>query len=422
MYNLIVSNHFHDWSGGAIGFDRSRFLEYTSEPIEEQLRSLSIEAIDCIQSWPCVLMEEGRSNELVRVARITELHSSGREIQLTVEPFSSKTPIWNDHIWRIREALDIGQFEFSRNHWAVKERDLLSVLRAAGHEVDTNAINPYQERPLPAPARQSLIEAKNSISAWSHSRIDDLMLEAGVGGLSAGRDVGSRRDRANAILQFAIDNPSAVTAEKSLLSAYLVKRACEVPSSASTENALFLDFFGGTPAAKGAFEGSIPDPTQEGRSATNQVPEAGAADRSPNRVFVVHGQNGPARAAVVSFLEGMGLVGVVLHEQPNMGRHLLTKFIEEAELTTFAVVVMTDDDEGRVRGGKLAPRARQNVILELGYFLAYLGQEKVCALISPGLETPSDFDGIVYIRMDDDTQEWKGPLRRELQAAGMPVT
>ena len=104
-----------------------------------------------------------------------------------------------------------------------------------------------------------------------------------------------------------------------------------------------------------------------------------------------------------------------------MGRHLLTKFIEEAELVTFAIVLMTDDDVGGVKGSDLAPRARQNVILELGYFLAHLGQQRVCALITPGLETPSDFDGIVYIRMDQN-ERWKTELRRELRAAEMPLT
>lgn len=104
-----------------------------------------------------------------------------------------------------------------------------------------------------------------------------------------------------------------------------------------------------------------------------------------------------------------------------MGRHLLTKFIEEAELVTFAIVLMTDDDVGSLKGHELAPRARQNVILELGYFLSHLGQERVCALITPGLETPSDFDGIVYIRMDADAR-WELELKRELLAAGMPLT
>jgi predicted nucleotide-binding protein len=103
-----------------------------------------------------------------------------------------------------------------------------------------------------------------------------------------------------------------------------------------------------------------------------------------------------------------------------MGRHLLTKFIDEAELVTFAIVLMTDDDVGGKKDFELAPRARQNVILELGYFLSHLGQERVCALITPGLETPSDFDGIVYISMDNDGH-WEAELKRELLAARMPM-
>ena len=81
---------------------------------------------------------------------------------------------------------------------------------------------------------------------------------------------------------------------------------------------------------------------------------------------------------------------------------------------------MTDDDVGGLKGADLAPRARQNVILELGYFLSHLGQQRVCALITPGLETPSDFDGIVYIRMDD-AGHWKAELLRKLRAARMPL-
>lgn len=400
MYSLLVSHQFKDWDGGTFRFDKGRFLEYTSEVIKEQLRTLSIEAIACLSSWPCVLMEEGRAEELVRIARISDLRDLGREIRLTVKLYPSKAPILNDAVWRVRDDLDIEQFEFSRNHWAVKERDLLSVLRAAGYEIDTSAVGSLEDKPLPAPTRAALISARNVISEWSHTAIDDLLLEAGVAGLSAGRDAGSRRDRSNAIIEFAIQNPSSVTAENSLLSAYLVRRASAAGLRAEEDAAL--------PRA------------HEVEPSAGPAPNAQAADRSPNRVFVVHGQNEAARAAVVSFLESIGLLGIVLHEQPNMGRHLLTKFIQEAELVTFAVVLMTDDDVGSMKGGPLAPRARQNVILELGYFLAHLGQAKVCALITPGLETPSDFDGIVYIRMDDE-QRWQQELKRELLAARMPV-
>lgn len=400
MYSLLVSHQFHDWDEGAFQFDKSRFLEYTSEPIQEQLRPLSIEAIECFKSWPCVLMDEGRAEELVRIARISDLRDLGREIRVTVDLCPSKAPILNDHLWRIRAELDIEQFEFSRNHWAVKERDLFTVLRAAGIEFDTSAIRPFEAKPLFAPTRASLISARSSISEWSHTSIDDLLLEAGAENLSAGRDAGSRRDRANAIVQFAIKNSSAVTAENSLLSAYLVRRASATKREAEEES---------------------PPPQAQGVAPTTRAaPVAASADRSPNRVFVVHGQNDIARTSVMSFLDSIGLAGIVLHDQPNMGRHLLTKFIQEADLVTFAVVIMTDDDVGSLKGGKLAARARQNVILELGYFLSHLGQAKVCALITPGLETPSDFDGIVYIRMDD-AQRWQQELKRELLAARMPV-
>jgi predicted nucleotide-binding protein len=138
-------------------------------------------------------------------------------------------------------------------------------------------------------------------------------------------------------------------------------------------------------------------------------------------VFVVHGQNEAARTDVVEYLRELGLEPIILHDQPNMGRHLLTKFIQEADLVTFAIVLMTDDDVGGRKDGKLAPRARQNVILELGYFIAHLRMERVCALITPGLETPSDFDGIVYIRMDSGGA-WRKELVRELRAAEMPIT
>lgn len=404
MYSLIVSHQFKDWDGGAFQFDKGRFLEFTSEAIREQLQTLSTEAIECLMSWPCVLMEEGRAEEVVRIARISalsELRDLSREIRLTVRLYPSKSPILNDDVWRVRDELDIEQFEFSRNHWAVKERDLLSILRAAGHQLDTSAVGLLKAKPLPAPTRAVLISTRNAISQWSHTDIDDLLLEAGVASLSAGRDAGSRRDRANAIVQFAIQNPSSVTAENSLLSAYLVKRASAAGLGAEEE----------TPLPR----------VQEVSPSANLASDTQSADRSPNRVFVVHGQNETARRAVVSFLESIGLVGIVLHDQPNMGRHLLTKFIQEAELVTFAVVLMTDDDVGSLKGGKLEPRARQNVILELGYFLAHLGQAKVCALITPGLETPSDFDGIVYIRMDNE-QRWQQELKRELLAARMPVS
>lgn len=86
----------------------------------------------------------------------------------------------------------------------------------------------------------------------------------------------------------------------------------------------------------------------------------------------------------------------------------------------FAVVLLTPDDEGCVKGGVPEPRARQNVLLELGYFIGRLGRDKVCALKRGSLEIPSDFAGVVWESMDNGSG-WKQSLARELDAAGHEI-
>jgi predicted nucleotide-binding protein len=136
------------------------------------------------------------------------------------------------------------------------------------------------------------------------------------------------------------------------------------------------------------------------------------------KVFVVHGHDESAKDAVAYFLSSIGLEAIVLHRQPNRGRHLLTKFQEEAEGVTFAVVLFTPDDEGGVVGGLHQKRARQNVVFELGFFIAKLGAPSVAALVKSGVEKPSDYDGICWIDFDD-VGKWKIELARELDAAGV---
>jgi predicted nucleotide-binding protein len=138
------------------------------------------------------------------------------------------------------------------------------------------------------------------------------------------------------------------------------------------------------------------------------------------RIFVVHGRDGEHRETVARFLEQLELEAVILHEQPNRGRALITKFREVAADIGFAIVLMTPDDIGGIRDGTSPqqPRARQNVIFELGFFIGALGPDRVAALVSGQVERPSDFDGVVYIPLEAD---WRLPLCRELRAAGYEV-
>ncbi len=140
-----------------------------------------------------------------------------------------------------------------------------------------------------------------------------------------------------------------------------------------------------------------------------------------DRVFIIHGRDEAARETVARFVEKLGLEPVILHEQTSKGRTIIEKFEDHADVG-FAIVLLTPDDVGGPRDGKPEPksRARQNVIFELGFFLGKLGRQRVSALVKGDVETPSDYDGVVYIDLDD-AGGWKMKVVRELKAAGFHV-
>jgi predicted nucleotide-binding protein len=146
------------------------------------------------------------------------------------------------------------------------------------------------------------------------------------------------------------------------------------------------------------------------------VRERGSISR---KVFIVHGHDEGAREAVARFLERIGFEAIILHEQPNQGRTVIEKVVAHSDVG-FAVVLLTPDDEGCKKGETARPRARQNVLLELGYFVGRLGRERVCALTRGDIELPSDFGGVVYEPFDAGGG-WRQALARELEAAGFTI-
>jgi hypothetical protein len=139
------------------------------------------------------------------------------------------------------------------------------------------------------------------------------------------------------------------------------------------------------------------------------------------KVFLVHGHAQEVQQAVVRFLKSLNLDVVILHEQPNQGRTIIEKF-EKHSGVGFAVVLLTPDDVGapidHPDGTK--KRARQNVILELGYFIGKLGRGRVCPIYVEEVELPSDLHGVLWVAYDQ-SGEWRSKLAREIHAAGIDV-
>ena len=154
---------------------------------------------------------------------------------------------------------------------------------------------------------------------------------------------------------------------------------------------------------------------------TSTKPVSVKVDYSSNKnVFIVHGHNVTVFQSVARTIEKLGLIPIILHEQPNAGKTIIEKFEANSEVG-FAIILLTDDDEGKAKTEiDLKKRARQNVVLELGYFIGKLGRDRVLPLFSEGVELPSDIHGLLYVPIDK-ADTWKFAMVRELKAAKYEV-
>lgn len=157
-----------------------------------------------------------------------------------------------------------------------------------------------------------------------------------------------------------------------------------------------------------------------------QLSEGGPIQNKPTefgyKVFLVHGHGMAVLHETARFLEKLDQDVIILREQPNQGKTIIEKFVEYSEVG-FAIVLLTPDDKGGTFSTSFEsqlPRARQNVIFELGYFIGKLGRNRVCALYSPGVEIPSDYSGVLFIELDDKGA-WRLALAREMKAAGFNI-
>lgn len=134
------------------------------------------------------------------------------------------------------------------------------------------------------------------------------------------------------------------------------------------------------------------------------------------QVFIVYGHDKLMKMEVESFLkDDLHLDVIALDEQPNQNKTIIEKFEHFSKNAGFAVILMSPDDTMEI-DGMIYKQARQNVVLEMGYFMAKLGRCNVSILLKEGVEKPSDISGILHLPFSGN---WKFELHRELKAAGV---
>jgi predicted nucleotide-binding protein len=156
---------------------------------------------------------------------------------------------------------------------------------------------------------------------------------------------------------------------------------------------------------------------------TTPSPMQSSAKRD-NKIFIVHGHDDALKLTVARTIEKLGFEPIILHEKPNMGRTIIEKFTDYANVG-FAIILLSPDDIAYSKDEKHENayfRARQNVVFEMGYFIGVLGRKSVFVLYKkePKFEIPSDYSGVLYTSFDS-TDNWKIDLVKELKASGYIV-
>lgn len=152
-----------------------------------------------------------------------------------------------------------------------------------------------------------------------------------------------------------------------------------------------------------------------------------ATDVKVPALFIVYGHDTTSREQLELILTRMGIEHFILGRTSGGGKTIIEalegKLGKEGE-SDVGIVLLTPDDFGYSKkdgDSKIKPRARQNVILEMGMLLSKLGRPNTIILVKGDLERPSDLDGIIYHQFEHHVKEVGHNLIERLEETGFPI-
>jgi hypothetical protein len=127
MFNLIMRSV--DWDTGRETMPVGRVFEYTDDHVADQFRQNGNLLLHRLTRLPCLFMQEGTGDEIAYVGQINRARIVGDEVAFEYTLDADVPPLQNSMVYANRMSLDMPHdFEFSRNHWAVKDVDLYRFL------------------------------------------------------------------------------------------------------------------------------------------------------------------------------------------------------------------------------------------------------------------------------------------------------
>ena len=161
------------------------------------------------------------------------------------------------------------------------------------------------------------------------------------------------------------------------------------------------------------------------RGAEPSLATATAPKHEKTKIFVVHEHDTGALEQLELVLRRLGLDPYILQNNDGESKTLIEALEQRIyREAAFGIVLLTPDDFGYPKSKTdedRQPRARQNVILELGMVIASLGRERMVLLKKGALELPTDVSGVIYLEFNDHVKEVAVRLATRMKGAGIRI-
>ncbi|MEM5529583.1 nucleotide-binding protein [Gammaproteobacteria bacterium AS21] len=133
MFNLIVSYDPESWDNSPHELDRSRVaIEYTADEISERYKFLDGKAIEELKSFPTLFVTENESVES-KIGYVTNIRLRQNSVVFDFEFDPALPSLPNGSIEALRVDIDLGSWELSRTHWAIKDEPIFEILLKKGY-------------------------------------------------------------------------------------------------------------------------------------------------------------------------------------------------------------------------------------------------------------------------------------------------
>lgn len=168
MFNLFISYDDESWNSHSYECERSRaIVEYTANEISERYKFFDENAIQELKSFPTLFVTENETTES-KIGYITDIRLRDNSLIIDFEFDQILPSLPKGAIDKIRKDIDLGQWELSRTHWAVKDEPIFDILIRHGYLNNEQVLASQQNR-LPSPA--NIPASENTKDAFNNSQV-----------------------------------------------------------------------------------------------------------------------------------------------------------------------------------------------------------------------------------------------------------